>query len=248
MAKANILGVLLDLVTLDEVLAYLEQVVQNGQRALVAHAHVMGLNLAYEQAWFREFLNRADLVYCDGMGVRLGGRILGHTVPQRFTLADWMGALAGMACRQHFSLYFLGNPPGVAQRAAEKLRQSYPGLEIVGTHHGHFDKTVASAENQAVLRQINAARPDILLVGMGMPIQERWLLENWASVQANVALTGGAIFEYVSGDLKRGPRWMTDHYLEWLARLCISPRRYTWRYLRDNPLFLYRILHQKYAR
>jgi N-acetylglucosaminyldiphosphoundecaprenol N-acetyl-beta-D-mannosaminyltransferase len=248
MAKADILGVQVDPVTLDDVLATIERVVTSDQRALIAHTHVMGLNLAYEQAWFRQFLNRADLVYCDGMGVKLGGHILGYAIPQRFTLADWMDTLAALACRRRFSLFFLGNPPGAAERASDCLRQRFPGVEILGTHHGFFDKAPASAENQVLLQQINTARPNILLVGLGMPAQERWLLENWPAVQANVAITAGAIFEYVAGDLRRGPRWMTDHYLEWLARLFISPRRYTRRYLRDNPLFLYRILRQKFVR
>ncbi len=247
MAKVDVLGVQIDPVTLDEILAYIEQVISSNQRALIAHTHVMGVNLAYEQAWLRQFLNRADLVYCDGMGVKLGGRILGHHIPQRFTLADWMDRLAAMAWRQGYSLFFLGNPPGVAARAARNLCQRYPGVKIVGTHHGYFDKAPASVENQALLRQINDTRPNILLVGLGMPAQERWLLENWPDLQVNIAITAGAIFEYVSGDLKRGPRWMTDHYLEWLARLYISPRRYVRRYLRDNPLFLYRILRQKFA-
>ena len=97
-----------------------------------------------------------------------------------------------------------------------------------------------------MVEYINRIQPDILLVGFGMPLQEKWLSKNWDSLDVKIAITCGALFEYLSGDLKRGPRWMTDHYLEWLARMIISPRRYYKRYLRDNPLFLYRILKQKY--
>jgi N-acetylglucosaminyldiphosphoundecaprenol N-acetyl-beta-D-mannosaminyltransferase len=78
-----------------------------------------------------------------------------------------------------------------------------------------------------------------------MPIQEKWLLENWDRIDANLAITAGALFEYVAGDLRRGPKWLTNNYLEWLARLVISPRRYLKRYLKDNVTFLCRIIRQK---
>lgn len=244
--KVNLLGVQVDTLRLPEVLALISQVIDAQQRALILHVNVTALCIAYETAWFRHFVNQANLVFCDGMGVQLGARILGHQIPERFTLADWMWPLAGMAQQRGYSFYFLGNPPGVARRAAERLKTRLANLAIVGTQHGFFDHAVDSPSNQAVLAQIRAARPNILMVGFGMPRQERWLSENWALLpEVNVVVSCGALFEYLSGNLKRGPRWMTDHYLEWLARVLISPRRYGWRYGRDNTLFLWRILRQK---
>ena len=79
-----------------------------------------------------------------------------------------------------------------------------------------------------------------------MPAQEKWLMENWDNLNTNVAITVGAIFEYMAGTLKHGPNWMTQYYMEWLFRLIDRPDRYAKRYLRDNPLFIYRILRQKY--
>ena len=95
------------------------------------------------------------------------------------------------------------------------------------------------------MRQINTAEPDILLVGFGSPLQERWLMENRDRVNAHVALTGGAVFGYVSGELRRGPRLLTDNGFEWLARLLVEPRRLWRRYLLGNPLFLLRVLMQR---
>jgi N-acetylglucosaminyldiphosphoundecaprenol N-acetyl-beta-D-mannosaminyltransferase len=245
MGKANILGVNIDLVRLDEVLALIQETVTAGRRILIAHANVLGINIAYQQAWFREFLNGADLVYCDGMGVKLAGRLLGYDIPERFTLADWAWPLAEMAEKGGFSLFLLGNPPSAAEKAAARLQQLYPGLSITGTRHGFFDKTVGCPENEAVVEQVNTAKPNILLVGFGMPVQEKWLQENWPRLEVNVAIACGALFEYLAGDLRRGPGWMTQNYLEWLARLLISPRRYWKRYLVDNPLFFFRVLRQK---
>ena len=95
------------------------------------------------------------------------------------------------------------------------------------------------------LGRTNAVKPNILIVGFGTPLKERWLMENWDRIEVNVALTGGAVFDYVSGELRRAPRWMTDHGLEWLARLIIEPCRLWKRYLIGNPLFLWRVLKQR---
>jgi N-acetylglucosaminyldiphosphoundecaprenol N-acetyl-beta-D-mannosaminyltransferase len=243
---ANILGVRVALLALPEVLEYIQRATQGDGRTLITHVHVMGLNLAYEQAWLRQFINQSNLVYADGMGVKVGGALLGYRIPQRFTLADWIWPLAEIAETGSLALFLLGNPPGAAERAADRLRERFPNLKIAGAYHGFFDKTPGSLENEQVVTQINATRPDILLVGFGMPAQERWLMENWPRLDARLAITCGALFEYLAGDLQRGPAWMTQHYLEWLARLLISPRRYWRRYLRDNPLFLYRILKQRF--
>ncbi len=241
--SVNILGVNIHLVTIRDVLDRMDEILTSPKKSVISHVHVMAINLACEQTWFRNFLNQSSLVYCDGMGVRLGARLLGYThIPERFTLADWMDQLAEFAAARHYSLFLLGNPPGSADRAAEKLCAQYPGLNIVGTYHGFFDKTLNSPESEIVLNLIQQSLPDILLVGFGMPAQEKWIYENWDRIASRLVIPCGAIFEYVAGDLKRGPQWMTDHYLEWLARVIISPTRYWKRYLIDNPKFFARIL------
>jgi len=246
--KIKILGVNVCLSHPDEVLNYIENVICTSSRALIANVNIHALNLAYEQEWFRLFLNNADVVFCDGMGVRLGARLLGFNLLERFTPADWIWRLAALSAQDAFSLFLLGSPSGVVEDAARSLVERFPELKIAGTHHGFFDKTPNGVENLTVLDHIAAAKPNILLVGFGMPLQEKWLQENWLRLQVNIAIPCGALFEYLSGDLPRGPRWMTEHYLEWLARVMISPRRYGNRYLRDVPLFLYRIIKQKLYR
>jgi N-acetylglucosaminyldiphosphoundecaprenol N-acetyl-beta-D-mannosaminyltransferase len=138
--------------------------------------------------------------------------------------------------------------PGVAEKAARRLEYRFPKLRIAGAEHGYFERTLGSPENEAIIKKINAARPDVLLLGFGMPVQEFWLAENWEKVDANVALTGGAVFDYVSGELRRGPRFLTDHGLESVARLMVEPRRLWRRYVIGNPLFLLRVLKQRLGR
>ena len=175
----------------------------------------------------------------------LGAWFLGYKIPERITYADWTWQLAELAVSRDFTLFFLGARPGIAEKAATKLREKFPSLNVVGTHHGYFDKTRDSVENKKVIDEINLAKPDILIVGFGMPVQEQWLMENWEDIDAKVALTGGAVFDYISGELQRGPRWMVDYGFEWLARLLIEPRRLWRRYIVGNPLFLWRVFKQK---
>ena len=241
----RILGARVDPVTVDELHQRLEQMVRGGGHSLVLNVNVNALNLASTLPWFREFHNKASLVFCDGAGVILGARILGHHIPQRITYADWMWQLAEFAELRGLSLFFLGARPGVAEEGAARLRERFPKLRIVGTQHGYFDKSAGSPDNAAIIESINAVQPDILMVGFGMPLQERWLMENWDHIEARVALTGGAVFDYVSGRLRRPPQWMTQHGLEWLGRLRIEPRRLWKRYLIGNPLFLWRVLRQR---
>lgn len=245
LTTVDILGVRVTAITVPELHERLRHHIERGRKALVLNANVHCLNIAWEQDWYRALLNEADIVFCDGAGVQLAALLLGHRIPQRITYADWMWELALFAERRGYSLFFVGGRPGVADSAAQQLVRRFPRLRILGSQHGYFDKSKDSADNQALVGRLNALKPDILVVGMGMPLQEKWLKENWESVEASVALTGGAVFDYVSGHLRRPPNWMSQHGLEWLGRLFIEPRRLWRRYLIGNPLFLWRTIRQR---
>jgi N-acetylglucosaminyldiphosphoundecaprenol N-acetyl-beta-D-mannosaminyltransferase len=236
-----------DDVTVDMLHDTVEAMIVDKRSAIITYVNVNAMNLAHELPDFREFVNSANVVICDGVGVRLGIRILGHPFIQRIACADWIWQLAEFAEPRGYTFFFLGAGPNVAERAANALKDRFPGLRIVGVHHGYFDKTRGSPENEKVVQRINSAKPNILLVGFGMPLQERWLMENWDRLDVNVALTGGAVFDYVSGNLRRAPSWMTDHGMEWLGRLIIEPRRLWRRYLIGNPLFLWRVMQQRFG-
>jgi N-acetylglucosaminyldiphosphoundecaprenol N-acetyl-beta-D-mannosaminyltransferase len=245
MAPVNILGVNITPITVSELHCYLSTTIADKKRALVLHVNVHGLNLSVKYSWLRKFFNHAELVFCDGAGVMLAARILHSTIPERITFADWTWKLAQHCEQERHSLFFLGARPGVALAAAERLKRKYPALRIVGIQHGYFDKTKNSRDNQLIVQMINALQPDILLVAFGMPLQERWLMENWEKLNVPIGLTGGAVFDYISGNLSRGPHWLTDNGMEWLARLYIEPRRLWRRYVLGNPLFVWRVLQQR---
>lgn len=244
-SQIRILGVRVHALTVDQLHGQIAALVDHGAHALVLNVNVHAINLAFERPWLKDLFNRAEIVFCDGAGIRLGARLLGYRLPQRITYADWIWQLAEFAAGRDLTLFFLGSRPGVAEEAAACLQGRFPALRVVGVHHGYFDKSPGSPDNESVVRAINTLRPNILVVGFGMPLQERWLLENWERVEVNVALTGGAVFDYASGQLHRAPRCLTDSGFEWLGRLLIEPRRLWRRYLIGNPLFLWRVLRQR---
>jgi N-acetylglucosaminyldiphosphoundecaprenol N-acetyl-beta-D-mannosaminyltransferase len=242
----QLLGIPLTLIDKPSLLATIQQVATTRQKkALILSGNIYSCNLAYETPWLRTFFNRATIVRIDGAGVRLGARLLGYKSPPRMTWADFAWDLAAL-CEQHqLTLFFLGAKPGIAEKTAIKLQTKHPHLHFVGIQDGYFDKEKNSSENIAIIQQINTAQPDILLVGFGMPLQEQWLSENWDNLNVAVTLTGGAVFDYISGELQRAPKWMTDNGLEWMGRLMIEPKRLWRRYVIGNPLFLWRVLKQR---
>jgi N-acetylglucosaminyldiphosphoundecaprenol N-acetyl-beta-D-mannosaminyltransferase len=245
--SVNVLGVNVQTWQVDELHMEFAKKINNNQHALVLHVNAHGLNLAYENTWMRKLFNKADIVFCDGSGVILGAKLLGYRIPTRITYADWTWQLAEFAQAHGFTFFFLGGKPGIAAKAADQLKNRFPDLQILGTHDGYFEKTTGSNQNNEVIDMINAVKPDILLVAFGMPLQEKWLLENWDHIEANIALTGGAVFDYISGELIRSPRWMTAHGLEWLGRFLIEPGRLWRRYLVGNPKFIWRIILQRFG-
>jgi N-acetylglucosaminyldiphosphoundecaprenol N-acetyl-beta-D-mannosaminyltransferase len=208
------------------------------KRVMYANAHV--LNQSVEVPELRGILGGADLVYCDGYGVRVAARALGVEEPHRMTGADWVWGLTSICETQGLSLYLLGSEPGTAATAADRVNRWHPNLEVVGHHHGYFEPD--TPHNDRVLEDINAKRPNILLVGMGSPKQELWVDRYADSLDVDILWTVGALFDYVSGRVPRAPRWLADNGLEWIFRLGIEPQRMWRRYLLGNPVFLSRVV------
>jgi N-acetylglucosaminyldiphosphoundecaprenol N-acetyl-beta-D-mannosaminyltransferase len=219
-----------------------------GERGVFVYINIYALNLAQSLPWFRDFLNNAALAYCDGFGVLLGARLAGYSLSHRSTPPDWISKLAAECASKSIRIFLLGGRPGVAERAASSLTIEHPGLQVCGVHHGYFDVTQGSSDNQGLIRAINEKEADLLLVGMGMPLQEKWLEENWSQLKTRVALPVGALLDYLSGEKRRPPGWMAKHGLEWVGRLYLEPSRLWKRYLLGIPHFYYLILRQKLGR
>jgi N-acetylglucosaminyldiphosphoundecaprenol N-acetyl-beta-D-mannosaminyltransferase len=211
---------------------------QRTRRIMYVNAHVV--NQSRTTPGLAQALRRADLVYCDGYGVRLAAHALGLQVPHRMTGADWIWDLATLCELTGQPIYLLGSEPPLAREAAARLRRWYPQLEIAGAHHGYFG--LDSPHNERVIEDINAHPSAIVLVGMGTPKQELWVDRYADALGGSVVWTVGALFDYVSGHTPRAPRWLANNGFEWIFRLAIEPQRMWRRYLLGNPAFLTRVM------
>lgn len=243
----NILGTKLSLFNQSKIFEKIDQSIIEKEKIMITSGNVHAYNLAFKLPWFQAFFNSADIVRLDGAGVRLGAKILGYDTPQRMTWADFGWDLAEFSQAKGYSLFLLGTKQDILEKSREKLVRRFSNLNIVGLHHGYFEKTLGNPENQTVIQMIQKTHPDMLLVGFGMPLQEKWIKENYDQLSAHVVFTAGAAFDYISGELQRAPKWMTDRGLEWLGRMLIEPHRLWKRYIIGNPLFLTRILLQRFG-
>jgi N-acetylglucosaminyldiphosphoundecaprenol N-acetyl-beta-D-mannosaminyltransferase len=239
----EVFGLRVDRLDLSGLLRLTESAVDANDRRTVMYLNVNVANRAYRDADLRSALEAADWVYCDGEGVRIGARILGEKLPERMTGADLVWDVAELAARRGFRVFWVGGARGVAERAAEKLVERFPGLRIAGVHHGFFVKE--GVESRDVIGRINSARPDILMVGLGTPLQELWASRNRGDLDVPVVWCIGAAADFVAGVLPRGPEWMVRSGLEWMHRFWVEPRRLFVRYVVGNPLFLWRVLLER---
>lgn len=229
--------------TLDQLLDEVDRAVATGGFETILNTNVHGVLLARRLPWLAEFRNAARIIHCDGGGLVLGARLLGLPLGERLCVNDFIWPLARHCRARGHSLYLLGGEAEDVEAAARALAEAVPGVRIAGHHHGYFDKH--GEANDRVVAAINAARPNVLLVGFGMPLQERWLRDNAARLEVDVVMLVGGFYKRLSGRVPFAPRWMTANGLEWLYLSLRDPRRFFQRYLVENPAFLALVLLQR---
>lgn len=246
MDKVNILGVQVDVIDQPQLLAEIDRLASAQRPALVNNVNVHACNIAYADPEFRKILNTSDAVFCDGFGVKLGARLLGKTLGQRMTPPDWIDELFKLCVRRRYCLYFVGDTNQVVQQFSRRVKEKYPALRIVGQHDGYFG--LDGDANNRLMNEVQRLGPDIILTGMGMPLQEKWAWRARNRLEKGVIIAAGALFRWYTGYERRAPRWITQHGFEWLARLVMAPRRHFKRYVIGLPLFFFRIIRQRFGR
>ena len=219
--KVTILGVPVDAITMGEAVARIDGFIEKRTPVLVATANAEMLMRATHDGALRRILQGAAMVTPDGAGTVWAAHHLGHAMPERVAGYDMVQELMREAPAKHRRIFFFGSAPGVADKAKKKAEQLYPGIEIVGTRNGFF----TAADEPAIIEEIKAAHPDILLAALGVPKQEKWLAKHLSELSVPVAIGVGGTFDVMAGVMKRAPRWMQRAKLEWLFRGMMQPKR-----------------------
>lgn len=212
-----------------------------GMKVTVANYNVHSFNLSMQVPWFYNFLQSAEIAHCDSVGILKAIHFMGLKLPLKYRVSySLLMPKLLEHCNQHgLSIFLLGGKPEVLDLAIDRLRKDYPGLQVRG-HHGYFDLKDPE-QNGEVLQLINQVKPNILLLGMGMPLQENWIRINRRHLNVNVLMPGGAVIDRLAEVVPDCPGWLSNLGLEWFYRLCREPKRLAARYLLGNPAFVLHI-------
>lgn len=219
--KRSILGIGISVVDGPTTIDIIDGYIHNGRPHMVVTADSSCVVMAQSDRKLLEIVNSADLVTPDSIGILWAAKRFGTPLPERVSGVDIVQHLCEKGATTGYRVYILGAAPGIADAAAENLRAKYPGLQIVGTHHGFFKPE----ETESVIASVREAQPDILFVAMGIPMQEKWIYDHMAELNVPVSMGVGGTFDVISGKVKRAPKWMQRNGLEWFYRLASNPRK-----------------------
>jgi N-acetylglucosaminyldiphosphoundecaprenol N-acetyl-beta-D-mannosaminyltransferase len=218
---------------------------EENRKLVMSYYTVNSFNHSMLLPWFYEFQQKTDITLCDSMGLLGAIRSMGLKLPKNYRVSQTllMPKLLEMANRHSLSIFLLGARPKNLQAALERQKEYYPNIHFMG-HHGYFSPE-DKEQNARVINCINYVKPQILIVGMGSPIQEKWLHLNQQKLDANTLIAGGAVIDRLAGIVPDCPNLLSDISLEWFYRLCREPKRMAHRYLLGNPAFLLLIMLAK---
>ncbi len=235
--EVRILGVRYHNLTVDEVLSRALDFQTPEKKQTVFFLNLDCLRNAQKDLEYKKILNDPqNLVLSDGIALKLVTRLFGNRMRDNCNGTDLSPKILQVCAQTGKSVYFLGGKPGVAELAAERALKLFPGIRIAGTSHGYFQSETS------IVDQINASGADVLFVGMGAPIQEKFIMQNRDTLKPRLCLGIGAFIDYLSGTLPRAPEWMIKLHLEWSWRVLIDPRRMIRRYLLEGLPFMISVL------
>ena len=196
-------------------------------------------NIAQTNSEYAAAIKESSLLLNDGIGVKLVSIIAGVELRENLNGTDFIPDLLRLTSEMGLSVYLLGGGVGVAEKAANAIEADINGVRIAGYRSGYFD----TAEEAAVLDEVNCSGAQLVILGMGVPRQEIWAARYRSELtHARLVVSGGAILDFLSGTVPRAPGWLRHLRLEWFFRLCLEPRRMSGRYILGSIVLLGHIL------
>ena len=234
--RVKILGVPVDMVNREEALGIFKEIFAEPGCSMIVTPNSEIVQNASKDDQLKETIASADLVIPDGIGLVYASKLLGCPLSERVTGIDFLESIVAHLSQTGESIYFFGSKPGVAETAAEKMKERYPGLQVAGTHHGYFKEE----EEDAIVEAINESGADFLCVALGAPKQERFIAEHRKQLKARGAIGVGGSLDVWAGALKRAPEFYRKHGLEWLYRFVQQPTRF--KRMLALPVFMLRVI------
>lgn len=210
----------------------------NRQPKLVFASNGHAIALAAQDEAFRFTFEQADIIHADGQAAVFASRMTATPIPERSATTDFIHDASKVAAQHGLRFFVLGATEEANAEAVRVLRETYPGLQIVGRRHGYFGRD----EEDEICDEINLTQPDVVWVGLSVPLEYEFAVRNKTRLRAGWLVTCGGCYNFVTGAYKRAPGWMQACGLEWLFRLAKEPKRLFWRYAVTNPLAIFLLL------
>lgn len=240
MKRINFLGIEVDLLTLEHLNTIVRESILTDKKVIIANHNLHSIYISNRSNKLQTFFSKVHFIHIDGMSLIYIAKLIGFNISRRYrvTYVDWMKSLFTLANQNKWRVFYLGSTEESINASKSIFSNNYPGIVWLG-HSGYFN--FDSKENIKIVQKINNFRPNILMVGMGMPRQESWISNEFDSLNANVILPCGAALDYLVGNIKTPPRWMGLIGFEWLFRLIDEPKRLWRRYLVE-PWFVFGLI------
>lgn len=238
MYAIEIAGLGINNITYEELLYSINDSITNRSKTLITYANANTVNRIYSDENLEDLLNKFSIIHPDGIGIYWASKFLVHGFKSRITGSDFYPMLIEAAIKNGWKLFFFGND----DTTLNKIQSANPGLNVSGINQGY------NFTDSGVIEKINAAKPDILIIGLGFPKQEKWLVNNNNLLNCCVSICVGEGIKVFAGTKIRGPKILRILGFEWLVRFFTNPFYFFKRYIIGNPLFLYRIIILKFRK
>jgi N-acetylglucosaminyldiphosphoundecaprenol N-acetyl-beta-D-mannosaminyltransferase len=241
--RVNVLGVGISVLNLPTAVAAVAEAVRERRKGYICVRDAHGVMLAQEDPGFRRILNEAFLCTPDGMPMVWMGKLRGHREMSRVYGPDLMLEICAWSEKNPCRHFLYGGVPGVAEELRDRLTARFPKLQIVGCYTPPF-RPLNAEEEKTLQELVHAAQPDIMWIGLSTPKQEKFMVEFLPKLEVTLMIGVGAAFDFHAGRARQAPRWMQRSGLEWFFRMVTEPRRLGRRYLKNTPLFAWKLAGQ----
>ena len=234
MEKQALLNTYINNATMPETVAAIEQMITTDKKSYVVAINVDVVVKIEEDPYLKKVVDNADMVLVDGKPLVWISKLYGKPLKAKISGSDLVPLLCEVAAEKGYRIFIIGGKDGIAEQAKEKLESRLPQIKIVGTYAPPVGFEKNESELDKINQMISAVHPDLLIACFGCPKQEKWIYENIEKYDAKVSVCAGATVDFLAGRVKRAPRWMSEHGLEWFYRFLQEPKRMFGRYFVDD--------------
>lgn len=234
MEKQPLLNTYVNNVDMQETIRAIEGMIEEKRKSYIVAINVDVVMKIEQDAYLKKITDEADMVLVDGKPLVWIAKWHKRPVKAKISGSDLVPLLCETAAEKGYTIFILGGKDGIADQAKAKLEKDMAGIRIVGTYAPPFGFEKDAEELEKINRMITEVHPDLLIACFGCPKQEKWIYENYQKYDATVSVCAGATVDFLAGNVKRAPKWMSDHGLEWFYRFTQEPQRLFKRYFVDD--------------